>query len=51
MNQELYDTIIIGGGPAGAGAAVYAARKKLRTLLLTEDFGGSLWPQAGSRIG
>lgn len=40
MTQELYDTIIIGGGPAGAGAAVYAARKKLRTLLITEEFGG-----------
>lgn len=40
MTEELYDTIIIGGGPAGAGAAVYAARKKLRTLLITEEFGG-----------
>jgi NADH-dependent peroxiredoxin subunit F len=40
MNQELYDTIIIGGGPAGTGAAVYAARKKLKTLLITSDFGG-----------
>ncbi len=40
MGQELYDTIIIGGGPAGAGAAIYAARKKLKTLLITEEFGG-----------
>jgi alkyl hydroperoxide reductase subunit F len=36
----LYDVIIIGGGPAGAAAAVYTARKKLKTLLLTESFGG-----------
>lgn len=36
----LYDLIIIGGGPAGAAAAVYAARKRLRTLLLTESIGG-----------
>src|SRR3989344_5642829 len=36
----LYDLIIIGGGPAGAASAVYAARKKLKTLLLTESFGG-----------
>ncbi len=35
-----YDVIIIGGGPAGAAAAVYVARKQLKTLLLTESFGG-----------
>jgi alkyl hydroperoxide reductase subunit F len=35
-----YDLIILGGGPAGAGAAVYAARKKLKTLLVTETFEG-----------
>src|SRR3989338_8026365 len=36
----LYDVIIIGGGPAGAAAAVYSARKRLKTLLITESFGG-----------
>ena len=40
MSQDLYDTIIIGGGPAGAAAAVYAARKRLKTLIITEKFGG-----------
>lgn len=35
-----YDVIIIGGGPAGCAAAVYAGRKKLRILLITEEFGG-----------
>ena len=40
MAQDLYDTVIIGGGPAGAAAAVYAARKKLKTLAITEAFGG-----------
>jgi alkyl hydroperoxide reductase subunit F len=40
MEQDLYDTIIIGGGPAGAAAAVYAARKRLRTLLIAPAFGG-----------
>ena len=35
-----YDLIIIGGGPAGVGAAVYSARKKLRTALIAEEFGG-----------
>ncbi|MDP2668924.1 MAG: FAD-dependent oxidoreductase [bacterium] len=36
----LYDVIIIGGGPAGTAAAVYSARKRLKTLLITESFGG-----------
>jgi len=36
----IYDVIIIGGGPAGVAAGVYAARKKLTTLFLTVDFGG-----------
>lgn len=35
-----YDVIIVGGGPAGAAAAVYAARKQLKTLIITESFGG-----------
>src|SRR3990167_4667778 len=35
-----YDLIIIGGGPAGAAAAVYAARKKLHTLFITTEWGG-----------
>jgi len=36
----IYDLIIIGGGPAGASAAVYASRKRLKTLLLTSEWGG-----------
>ncbi len=36
----MYDLIIIGGGPAGMTAAVYAARKNLKTLVVTKDFGG-----------
>ena len=39
-NTTMYDLIIIGGGPAGTAAAVYAARKKIKTLLCTESFGG-----------
>ena len=35
-----YELIIIGGGPAGVSAGVYSARKKLKTLLITPDFGG-----------
>ena len=36
----LHDVIIIGGGPAACAAAVYTARKRLKTLLITESFGG-----------
>mgnify|MGYP001579391896 CR=1 FL=1 len=36
----IYDLIIIGGGPAGAAAAVYAARKRLKTLFVTSEWGG-----------
>jgi alkyl hydroperoxide reductase subunit F len=37
-----YDVLILGGGPAGAAAAVYAARKGIRTGLLAERFGGQV---------
>ncbi len=36
----VYDLIIIGGGPAGTAAGVYAARKQLTTLFITKDWGG-----------
>lgn len=36
----MYDLIIIGAGPAGTAAAVYAARKQLKTVLITEEWGG-----------
>lgn len=40
----MFDLIVIGGGPAGMTAVVYAARKKLNTLLVTQDLGGQvLW--------
>jgi alkyl hydroperoxide reductase subunit F len=37
-----YDLIIIGGGPAGITAGIYAARQKLNTLLITKEFGGQV---------
>lgn len=42
MNKQnnIFDLIIIGAGPAGVAAGVYAARKKIKTLLITKDFGG-----------
>lgn len=39
---NVYDLIIIGAGPAGVTAGIYAARKKLTTLLLTRDFVGQV---------
>ncbi len=40
MREDPYELIILGGGPAGAAAGVYAARKQLATLLITKEFGG-----------
>ena len=36
----MYDLIIVGGGPGGVAAGIYAARKKIKTLLITDGFGG-----------
>lgn len=36
----MYDLIILGAGPAGTSAAVYAARKQLKTAIITSEFGG-----------
>ena len=38
--QEPFDVLVVGGGPAGAAAAVYAARKGIRTGIVAERFGG-----------
>jgi len=40
VEPEIYDTIIIGGGPAGITAAIYAVRKNLKVLMLTKNIGG-----------
>ncbi len=36
----MYELVIVGGGPGGVAAGVYAARKKIKTALVTETFGG-----------
>ena len=36
----MYELAIIGGGPAGVAAGVYAARKKLKTIFIAEAIGG-----------
>ena len=45
--KEPYDVLIVGGGPAGAAAAVYAARKGIRTGIASERFGGQVLDTLG----
>jgi len=42
----MYDLIIIGGGPAGITAGIYAGRQRLKTLLITKEFGGQMAKKA-----
>jgi len=42
-----YDVLVVGGGPAGAAAAVYAARKGIRTAIVAERFGGQVMDTVG----
>ena len=42
----IYDLVIIGGGPAGITAGIYAARQNLKTLLITKEFGGQIAKKA-----
>ncbi|WP_338471171.1 alkyl hydroperoxide reductase subunit F [Niallia sp. XMNu-256] len=46
-NREPFDVLVVGGGPAGASAAVYAARKGIRTGLVAERFGGQIMDTVG----
>jgi alkyl hydroperoxide reductase subunit F len=40
--KDAFDVLIVGGGPAGAAAAIYAARKGIRTGVAAERFGGQV---------
>lgn len=41
-NKEPYDVLVVGAGPAGSSAAIYAARKGIRTGIVAERFGGQV---------
>ena len=41
-NKEPFDVLVIGGGPSGSSAAIYAARKGIRTGIVVERFGGQI---------
>ena len=45
--KETYDILIIGGGPAGSSAAIYSARKGIRTGIVAERFGGQVMDTLG----
>lgn len=45
--KEPFDVLVVGGGPAGAAAAVYAARKGIRTGVASERFGGQVLDTLG----
>ncbi|HUE94023.1 alkyl hydroperoxide reductase subunit F [Pseudomonas sp.] len=40
--KQAFDVLVVGGGPAGAAAAIYAARKGIRTAIAAERFGGQV---------
>lgn len=45
--KEPFDVLILGGGPAGAAASIYAARKGIRTGIVAERFGGQVMDTMG----
>ena len=46
-DKGLFDVLVVGGGPSGSSAAIYAARKGIRTGMVVENFGGQVMETVG----
>jgi len=47
LETSPFDVLVVGGGPAGAAASIYAARKGIRTGIVAERFGGQVMDTLG----
>lgn len=47
MSEKIYDVVVVGSGPAGVSAAIYAVRKGRSTLMIGEQLGGQIMTTAG----